>query len=230
VRTTAGGDPAADPPTFAQTARRAQLINCTINALGDVGYQQTTVAEVARRAGVSKGVVTYHFPARDDLIWAVVAAVFGSIAEHVGTRLDEVAPERFVATYIGAWVEYYRNQRKDMIAVAEIWTNFRDGTGRQHLGAQTLGAERALVEHALAAGQSAGSLGDFSPRVMAVTLKAALDGLLGQLSLEPDLDLDAYRDALITVFERATTTTGALPSATHGSKKVRASTNEKEIS
>jgi hypothetical protein len=39
---------------------------------------------------------------------------------------------------------------------------------------------------------------------MAVTLKAALDGLLAQLALEPALDLDAYRDELVALFERAT--------------------------
>jgi hypothetical protein len=43
---------------------------------------------------------------------------------------------------------------------------------------------------------------------MAVTLKAALDGLLAQLALEPDLDLDAYRDELIALFDRATQPAG----------------------
>jgi len=37
-----------------------------------------------------------------------------------------------------------------------------------------------------------------------VTLKAALDGLLAQLAMEPDLDLDAYRDELVALFDRAT--------------------------
>lgn len=173
-----------------------------------MGYQQTTVAEVARRAGVSKGVVTYYFPARDDLIWAVVGAVFASVGEQVGTRLEDVPPGRFVATYVGAWVDYYRTYHREMIAIAEIWTSFRDASGRPHLDARTLGRERTLVETALTAGQAEGTLGEFSPRVVAVTLKAALDGLLAQLALEPDLDLDAYRDELIALFDRATRPSG----------------------
>jgi TetR/AcrR family fatty acid metabolism transcriptional regulator len=190
--------------TFTQAARRAQLVGCAIDALTEVGYQQTTVAEVARRAGVSKGVVTYYFPARDELLWAVVAAIFASIGEHVGTRLEDVPPRRFVATYLEAWVDYFRAYRREMMAIAELWTSFRDANGRLHLDAKTLGRERALVEAALSAGQAEGTLGDFSPRVMAVTLKAALDGLLAQLALEPALDLDAYRDELTALFDRAT--------------------------
>jgi TetR/AcrR family fatty acid metabolism transcriptional regulator len=203
VRTSKDGT-ATGKGTFTQTARKAQLVGCAIDALAEVGYQQTSVAEVARRAGVSKGVVTYYFPARDELVWAVVAAVFASIGEQVGSRLEDVPPSRFVATYLGAWADYFRTCRREMMAIAEIWTSFRDAEGRAHLDARTLDRERALVEAALAAGQAEGTLGDFSPRVMAVSLKAALDGLLAQLAMEPDLDLDAYRDELIALFDRAT--------------------------
>jgi TetR/AcrR family transcriptional regulator, fatty acid metabolism regulator protein len=204
MRTGNGDGTAPGKGTFTQTARKAQLVGCATDALAEVGYQQTTVAEVARRAGVSKGVVTYYFPARDELLWAVVAAIFASVGEHVGGRLENVPPERFVATYLGAWVDYYRAYRREMMAIAELWTSFRDANGRPHLDARTLGSERALVEAALGAGQADGTLGDFSPRVMAVTLKAALDGLLAQLALEPALDLDAYRDELVALFDRAT--------------------------
>jgi TetR/AcrR family fatty acid metabolism transcriptional regulator len=207
MRTESGdgdGVPAPDRGTFTQAARKAQLVGCAIDALSGVGYQQTTVAEVARRAGVSKGVVTYYFPARDDLVWAVVSTVFASVAEHVGTRIEDVPPTRYVATYLGAWVDYFRSYRREMMAIAEVWTSFRDASGRPHLGAATLGHERAMVEAALTAGQAEGALGDFSPRVLAVTMKAALDGLLAQLALDPALDLDAYRDELVTLFDRAT--------------------------
>jgi TetR/AcrR family transcriptional regulator, fatty acid metabolism regulator protein len=115
-----------------------------------------------------------------------------------------VPPARFVAVYLGAWVDYYRTHRREMMAIAELWTSFRDANGHPHLDARTLGSERALVEAALSAGQAEGTLGDFSTRVMAVTLKAALDGLLAQLALEPALDLDAYRDELVALFDRAT--------------------------
>jgi len=209
MRTGEDGGATPDKGTFTQAARRAQLVGCAVDALSEVGYQQTTVAEVARRAGVSKGVVTYYFPARDELVWAVVAAVFGSVGEHVGSRLENVPPGRFVATYLDAWVDYFRGYRREMMAIAEIWTSFRDADGRPHLDARTLGRERALVEAALAAGQAEGTLGDFSPRVMAVTLKAALDGLLAQLAIDPDLDLDAYRDELAGLFDRATRATRA---------------------
>lgn len=75
MRTSQGGT-AAGPRTFTQLKRRDQLVDRAIDALVELGFQRTSVGEVARRAGVSKGVVTYHFPAKDDLIFAVARHIF----------------------------------------------------------------------------------------------------------------------------------------------------------
>lgn len=183
-------------------------MNCTIEAITELGFQGTSVAEVARRAGVSKGVVTYHFAAKDDLILAVVAHVFDSISEHLESRLQAADarqfPEKFAAAYITAWVEYYRARSEYMLALREIWSSFRDESGRQHLGVGMSADELAMVERVLELGQARGRLGTFSARVMAMTIKGALDRLLSQFAADPELDLEMYGVELVTLFERAT--------------------------
>lgn len=192
------------PGTFTQRKRREQLLGCAIDAIVDRGFQGMSVGEVARRAGVSKGVVTYHFAAKDDLIYEVLSEIFDSITEFLESRLGRTTPETFVADYIFAWVEYYRTHTRDMLAVGEIWGNFRDETGRRRFGEQAVAGELADVQRALELGQANGSRGQFSARVMAVTMKAALDALLGQLAGDPELDLTAYGEELVALFERAT--------------------------
>jgi TetR/AcrR family transcriptional regulator, fatty acid metabolism regulator protein len=186
--------------TFTQRKRRDQLVDCTIDALAELGFQGTSVAEVARRAAVSKGVVTYHFAAKDDLMFAAVAEIFDSVNEFLEARLGSTSPQRFVADYINAWVEYYRTRTRYMLAIREIWGNFRDDSGHQHFGPQAVAGELAVVQQVLQYGQADGSLGKFDARVMAVTLKASLDALLNQLAADPELDLEAYGAEL----ERAT--------------------------
>ena len=93
--------PEAGASTFTQRKRRDQLVDCTIDAIAELGFARASVGEVARRAGVSKGVVTYHFAAKEDLIHAVIADVIGSMAEFLEPRLMAADPaqfpERFVA-------------------------------------------------------------------------------------------------------------------------------------
>src|SRR5580692_9578599 len=122
--------PAGAASTFTQIKRRDQLVACAIDAIVEVGFARASVGEVARRAGVSKGVVTYHFAAKEDLIRAVIADVIGSMAEFLEPRLmaaDPVQfPEKFVAPYITAWVEYYRTHSRELIALVRIYNSFRD--------------------------------------------------------------------------------------------------------
>ena len=192
------------PGTFTQQKRRDQLIGCVIDALAELGFQGTSVAEVAQRAGVSKGVVTYHFPAKDDLILAAVARIFDSVTEALETRLRTTSPETFVADYINAWVEYYGTETRYMLAIREIWGNFRDAAGHQHFGSQAVEGELGVVQRVFEYGQAQGILGTFDPRVMAVSIKAALDALLNELANDPDLDLETYGAELVALFQRAT--------------------------
>ena len=48
--------------------RRQQLIEATIDTLATKGYSDTTIAEVARRAGMSSGIVNFHFESKEKLL------------------------------------------------------------------------------------------------------------------------------------------------------------------
>ena len=44
-------------PTFTEAARRIQIIECAIETLATLGYAQASLAHIAKRAGISKGVI-----------------------------------------------------------------------------------------------------------------------------------------------------------------------------
>jgi AcrR family transcriptional regulator len=72
--------PALKRPRRPQAERsadtRAKLIEAAISGLHRLGYAATTVTVVAEAAGVSRGAMTHQFPAKTDLMLAVVRAVF----------------------------------------------------------------------------------------------------------------------------------------------------------
>lgn len=68
---------------------RDKLIAAAIACLHRTGYSATTVSTVAEEAGVSRGAMTHQFPAKTDLMLAVVQAV----VEEDG-RLHDAAAER----------------------------------------------------------------------------------------------------------------------------------------
>jgi len=183
-------------------------VDCTIGAIADLGFARASVGEVARRAGVSKGVVTYHFAAKDDLIRAVIADVIGSMAAFLEPRIMAADPaqfpEKFVAPYITAWVDYYKSHARELLALVSIYNSFRDEAGHPSAQFNVRADEIVTVAQVLERGQARGGLGNFDTRVMAALMKAALDDLLTQYAADPGLDLKAYGAELVTVFERAT--------------------------
>jgi TetR/AcrR family transcriptional regulator, fatty acid metabolism regulator protein len=193
--------------TFTQQKRRDQLVDCMIDAIAETGFARASVGEVARRAGVSKGVVTYHFAAKDDLIRAVIADVIGSMAEYLEPRLiaaePDRFPERFIAAYVSAWAGYYRSHTRQVLALVRIF-NARDESGRPDPAFRTRAGEVAAIERVLRLGQDLGRFGSFDPRVMASVIKVAVEDLLNQFINDPDLDVEGYAAQLASLFERAT--------------------------
>lgn len=60
--------PARAPRTMTRDSRRLQVIEATIETLAARGYSRTTLTEVARKAGISHGLVLFHFATKENLL------------------------------------------------------------------------------------------------------------------------------------------------------------------
>lgn len=49
------------PKVGMQPIRRRQLIDATLEAINEVGMHDATIAQIARRAGVSTGIISHYF-------------------------------------------------------------------------------------------------------------------------------------------------------------------------
>ncbi|GIN01902.1 TetR family transcriptional regulator [Planomonospora venezuelensis] len=191
--------------SFIETARRAQIVACAIEVIAEVGYAQASLALIAKRAGISKGVISYHFRGKDELIQQVMEEAFALGDAFVRSRVEgRTTAAAMLRAYLEASVEFYRTHRAHMIALLDIWSAFRHEDGRPRFDATTNEPELASVEEILRFGQLAGEFRGFSTRVMAVTVKQAVDGALVQMAAYPDLDLDLYVRELVETFTIAT--------------------------
>ncbi len=192
--------------SFIETARRAQLVECAIDAIAELGYANASLAEIARRAGVSKGVISYHFADKRELIQQVISTVL----EKAGAvMLPRIFAERTAAgmlrAYIESNVEFLDSHRNDIMAVMNIAGGARGDDGKPMIDL-TLTFEPAVreLQNLLRSGQEQGEFREFSTRVMAVTIRNAIDALSPQLAAYPDLDLKIYANELATLFNVAT--------------------------
>jgi AcrR family transcriptional regulator len=193
--------------TFVDLARRAQLVRCAIEAIAELGLPKSSLAEIGRRAGITKATIFYHFASRDELIREVLTTVLTEGADFMAKRVSEQPdPAAELRAYLKANIEYIATHRDQVKVLVIIAMNFTDDDGRTKLqhDASVYEASLAPLRDILERGQAQGQFGEFNARNMAMTIRAAIDAIGPQLTAIPDLDLDEYTHDLVALFNRAT--------------------------
>ena len=112
---------AASSPSWSRLdpeARRHQIVEAAIGLFGRRPYDAVSMSEVARSAGVTRGLVHHYFPGKRDLYRAVLAALLASLPTLVRTDLD-LDIEEVVAANAGATLAFLENNRETMLVVAQ---------------------------------------------------------------------------------------------------------------
>jgi TetR/AcrR family fatty acid metabolism transcriptional regulator len=192
-------------PSFIEVARRVQIIECAIQTIAELGYGQASLAQIAQRAGISKGVITYYFSSKEELIEQVFAEIYAAGAQFMGPRIAaQPTATLMLQTYIQTNVEYIGAHRTQMLAIIEIVLNFRQKDGRLHYNIAEEEPVLTALETLLRKGQQDGEFRTFDPRVIAVTIRRAIDAIPPLLAANPGLDVEAYAQELVILFDRAT--------------------------
>ena len=75
------------PKVGMQPIRRRQLIDATLEAINEVGMHDATIAQIARRAGVSTGIISHYFKDKNGLLEATMRDITGQLRDAVLNRL-----------------------------------------------------------------------------------------------------------------------------------------------
>lgn len=196
------------PATFTQAARRAQIVECAIEVIAEVGWSQTSIRRVAERVGVAMSAVLYHFGSKDNLVEAIIAEMYRmALAVVVPAVAAESRPTDKLNAYIRATVNYYDAHRVHLAALSQLASNYQPSDGRSltELGQSSVPAEELAALDAtpiLRAGQVDGEFGVFSVDSVAMALSGACNALVLKLLQDPGFDARGYGEDLVDMFSR----------------------------
>ncbi|UPG66406.1 TetR/AcrR family transcriptional regulator [Gordonia hongkongensis] len=193
--------------TFADEARRKQIVACAMDLIADVGYPRASLAKIAERADIAKSVVLYHFRDKDELVSAVVETVFATSANIMVPRILSASGARDrLRAYIESNGEFLDAHRRPAIALYEISTSYRDRKGRRFDEAIQAAVDDIGVPEQFAPLDPLSILrsgiqdGDFvtdvDPIVLKNLIRSALDGAVAELARDDTYDVTAHTSAL----------------------------------
>ena len=84
---------AKPPRKLSRAARRVQLIEATIEVLAIKGYARVTMSDVATQAGLSHGLVNFHFQSKDLLLAETLTYLADEYVQNWQSALSEAASD-----------------------------------------------------------------------------------------------------------------------------------------
>ena len=179
---------------------RDEILRAASQLFASRGFHETSMAEVARAAGVSKALIFWHFKTKEELFVAVLGRLFEpyviDFAEEAGI-LDEKAQ---LLKLIESYLSFVRDNANSIrFCVAQM---LHDEKTKDSLSGQALAlydGYRTLITDLIAQAQEKGVCSrEFSAPAAASFMLAALNGLLiGHLFLgSQGADLDCGMNML----------------------------------
>jgi len=111
------------PKLGMQPIRRRQLIQATLEAIDEAGLADATIARIAKRAGVSTGIISHYFAGKDGLLEATMRHVQSDLGTAVLERraaLGNASPEAHLHAIIDG--NFDRSQTSQ--SVMKTWLAF----------------------------------------------------------------------------------------------------------
>lgn len=180
------------PKMGMQPIRRRQLIDATLHTINEVGINYATIAQIARRAGVSTGIISHYFKDKNGLLEATMRDVTRQLREAVAVRLKPLKQSSTEARLL-AIVEGNFDETQIHSAAMKAWLDFWASSMHQpQLGRLERVSSRRL--YSILVAEFRRELQQEKARLAAHGLASLIDGLWLRAALSgKPLNLDIAR-------------------------------------
>ena len=104
-----------------EALRRRQLIDATVDTIASLGFSAATLAEIAKRAGLSTGLVAFHFGDKDGLLEATLRHLARDLSRGLADRLRQTTDPR---TRLQAIIDILLADAQFDRRIATVWLAF----------------------------------------------------------------------------------------------------------
>lgn len=181
-------------------ARKEQIINAAIDVLKASGYINTSLSKIAKQAGVSTGLLSYHFSGKDDLMVSTLAFLVQKEKMFIHQKVEEKQTymDKLI-TFIEASLAYQVIHHGHTKALLEIVFNARteDNTPYYLVETDVENELHVLLKDILYKGQELEEFDQFDVDVIGTIIRGAIAGSLNLPQYEIDSNLEAYSEKMI---------------------------------
>ncbi len=194
-------------PKKSKTERIDEIIQAAVDVFLEKGYENATMEAIAQKAGVSKGGLYHHFKSKDMIFIVANEKISGKVQELAENAGECSSVKEGILYYIENYLRYWLENPKEtaflFLSIAKMLEKPELLKYYQQYTADYI----AFFEGAFNMGIQMGEFNKHNVRVSAITLMSALDGVLGYMLFDEDLNLQEvvqyFEEKFITPIEKS---------------------------
>ena len=182
------------PPYPKSEKSAAQIVAAATRVLAQKGYARTSLLDIAREAGMSKGALHYHFPTKESLVEKVLENALETVAHRTLSAWEQAASDpgqvdlfQAMRTAIGELWEVRRIRTDEVAVIADLLAQaLYDPALRPRLAEYYRTAAEQVNQRLLPILAMVGLRPRVAPELLPRILVGLLDGLVMQHFVDPD--------------------------------------------
>ena len=175
--------------------RKDQIVRATVDCITKYGYHNFSMQDVARTAGVSKGIIHYYFLNKDELMMSVLDKVAGDIEQVIMSEMESTPDiRRRFEVFLEVCFDVVRNTKEYYQVNMDFWTQINQKDEVRKVIARHYSKFRDTAVLVIKEGITQGVFRNVDPVQYASYVVAVIDGL----SLQWLFDDSAFEYDMIT--------------------------------
>lgn len=199
--------PSEGKQSFIAEARREQIIEAAINTLDEIGYVKASLAQIAKNAGISTSLISYHFSDKNDVMNHLLHYLLEKSATYILEKVhQETTPDQKLTAFITASLAYQGTHPARNTALIEIVFNARTPDNIPYYKLADEDDEDPIMEELqsiLKTGQEQGDFYKFHLDVMANMIQGAIGEYMFAADITKKVDLETYSKELVSIIKQA---------------------------
>ncbi len=158
--------------------RKDQFVRATVECITKHGYHNFSMQDVARTAGVSKGIIHYYFLNKDDLMMSVLDRVAGDIENILVTDMGSITdPVQKLRIFMSVAFDIVRGTKEYYQVNMDFWTQINQKKEVRQVISRHYAKFRDSCARVIEEGVKAGVFKNVNPHYHASLVIAIVDGI-----------------------------------------------------
>lgn len=158
--------------------RKDQIVRATVDCITKHGYHNFSMQDVARTAGVSKGIIHYYFLNKDDLMMSVLDRVAGDIERILAEETANITdPVQKLKIFVTVCFDIVKNTKEYYQVNMDFWTQINQKKEVRQVISRHYAKFRESCSRVIEEGINLGVFRNVDPNLYASIVIAVIDGL-----------------------------------------------------